>query len=162
MTDETRYTATDAPEPPAPTEQPSDGPRMGDAWRDVLSQIDALGESMGRWAHAAVNDPENRRHAEDIKIKLEAMSTRVGQALDDAAKSDVGRSVSEAATKVGAAATEAGTKVADEVAPHVANALSGLADVLGKAAEKVERKTGAAPPAPPAPSEGDSEPDGEA
>ena len=162
MTDESRYTIDDAPEPPAPDDasvpdastepaaEPPDDATVGapeqaareaagvkDAWRDVLAQLDTLGDSMSRWAKAAVNDPENRRHAAEIRSKIDAMSAKVTSTVDEATHTEVGRSVAEAADKTGKAIADAGGKVAQETAPAVASALTSLADFLGKAAERV-------------------------
>ena len=162
MTDESRYTIDDAPEPPGPEDasvpdvsaepaaEPTDDASEGapdeaargasgvkDAWRDVLTQLDTLGDSMSRWAKAAVNDPENRRHAAEIRSKIDAMSAKVTATVDEATHTEVGRSVAEAADKTGKAIADAGGKVAQETAPAVASALTALADFLGKAAQQV-------------------------
>jgi len=163
MTEESRYTIDDAPEPPVPEEEPSTGATEGadadtsaeaagesesagdagrgsgtrEAWSEVLTQLDALADSMGRWAKAAVNDPENRRHAAEIRAKLDAVGAKIGSAVDEASKSDIGRSVHEAADKTGQVVVDAGGKVAQEAAPAVASVLAGFADLVGKAAEKV-------------------------
>ncbi len=162
MSDESRYTIDDAPEPPAPEdasapdvsaepaaeaaggaspESPEETAReatgVKDAWRDVLTQLDTLGDSMSRWAKAAVNDPENRRHAAEIRSKIDAMSAKVTSTVDEATHTEVGRSVAEAADKTGRAIADAGGKVAQETAPAVASALTSLAEFLGKAAERV-------------------------
>jgi len=160
MTEENRYTIDDAPEPPVPDEDPAAehaeaaaqeapgpeptadptdesaaGPR--EAWAEVLTQIDALADSMGRWAKAAMNDPENRRHAAEIKAKLDTVGAKLSSAVDDATKTDIGRSVHEAADKTGQAVVDVSGKVAQEAAPAVAGVLTGFADLLGKAADKV-------------------------
>jgi hypothetical protein len=105
----------------------------------VVVQLDALGESVGAWTRAAINDPENRRHAAEIRAKLEAMTRRVASTVDDASKTEVGSAVVEGAEKTGQVIADASGKVADAATPHVVSALSGLAGVFGKAAEKVGR-----------------------
>ncbi len=159
MTEESHYTIDNAPEPPVPDEeqaQPSTDPGRVDAaeqpppaadpeggagpkeaWREVLTQIDALADSMTRWAKSAVDDPENRRHAAEIRERLEAVGTKIGSAVDEATQTDIGRSVGRAADKTGQAVLEVGGKVAQETGPAVATALTGLAGLLGKAAERV-------------------------
>lgn len=157
--DEIRYTIADAPEPPeddTPAPAAADiganedetaqathpdaaagQPTPGDAWREVMTQIDALGDSMSRWMKAAATDPENRRHAAEIKAKLEAVGEKIGEAMDDASRSDIGRSVQEAADKTGRAVVDVSGKVAAEAGPAVSSALTGLAGLLGKAADRV-------------------------
>jgi len=180
--DETHYTISDAPEPPepedaAPAAEPGGGttvevveepfaadeptgPGPKDAWREVLAQIDALGDSMTRWAKAAVNDPENRRHADEIKARLDSVGSKVASTFDEATKTDIGKSVQQAAETTGKAVVEAGGKVAAEAAPVVASALSGFAGMLGKAAERVSTAADKRTSAPePAPTETDPEPE---
>jgi len=143
--------------PEVPEEQPigNEGEatsRPGEAWREVLVQIDALGDAVGAWTRAAINDPENRRHAAEIRGKLEAIASRVAGTIDDASKTDVGSAVVDGAEKTGRAIVDTSEKLADAAAPHVASALSGLAGVFGLAAERVgkaaERPAPAAPPVP--------------
>jgi len=159
MTQDNHDPAPPAPEPPAA--DTAAAPRPGDAWRDVLVQIDALGEAVGEWTKATINDPDNRRQAAEIGAKLETVANKVATSFDEASKTEVGSAVVGTAEKTGRAVVDAGEKVAEAAAPHVASALSGLAGVLGKAAERVgraaERPSGAAgespePQAPDAPS----------
>jgi len=183
--DETHYTISDAPEPPENEEPaPAAGVESGttvevveepasadepaaagpkDAWRDVLAQIDALGDSMTRWAKAAVNDPENRRHADEIKAKFDSVGDKIAATFDDATKTEIGKSVQQAAETTGKAVVEAGGKVAAEAAPVVVSALSGFAGMLGKAAERVstaaDRRTSAPAAAPEEPAT--AEPEGD-
>lgn len=163
MTDESRFTTDDAPEIPVPEDvsvpdaaepvaQPAgdaaaDGPEavgqeasgVKDAWRDVITQLDVLGDSMSRWAKAAINDPENRRHAAEIRSKFDTMSAKITSAVDEATHTEVGRTVSEAADRTGRVIADAGGKVAQETVPAVASALGALAELVGKTAERVGR-----------------------
>ncbi len=112
----------------------------GDAWHDVMAQLDALGEAMGRWARAATHDPENRERAHELKQHMEKMASTVGGAVDEAISADVGQSLRDAATKTGEAFRAAGDRVADEVAPRVAGAFRVTAEKLHQAAERMEGK----------------------
>jgi len=154
MTQDNHDPAPPAPEPPASdTAAPS---RPGDAWRDVLVQIDALGDAVGAWTKATINDPDNRRQAAEIGAKLDTVAKKVATSFDEASKTEVGSTVVGTAEKTGRAVMDAGEKAAEAAAPHVASALSGLAGVLGKAAERVgraaERPSHAAEASPAAPS----------
>lgn len=172
MTDEdTRYGVGDVPEPPlyeegvgstqepkAVADEPS-SPGAGEAWREVIVQLDVLADSMGRWAKAAVNDPENRRHAEEIRAKLDSVGDRIAATVDDATKTDIGRTVQHAAEQTGRAVVEAGGKVAAEAAPVVASVLGGVAGFLGKAADRVSQAAEKPAATEPTESEEGSEPE---
>lgn len=140
MTEET--TATPPAEEPSdatsePTDQTTDS--HGEAWSDVLSQIDALGEAMGRWTRAAVNDPENRARAYEVKAHVEKMASSVSEAVDGAVETDIGQQIKDAAAKTGDALKAAGTRVGDEVAPRMASAFRVAAEKLHQVAERMER-----------------------
>lgn len=122
-----------------PSDETGADASTGEAWREVMVQIDALGDAVSAWAHKAVNDPENRRHAAEIRSKLDSVASRVAETVDRATKTEVGSTVAESAEKTGQAFVDAGEKVAEAAAPHVATALTGLAGMLGKAAERVGR-----------------------
>lgn len=164
MTDE--YTGQDQPQPPeVPGTAASPGtgqPPAADAWREVVAQADALSHAIGVWAKSAYNDPEFRRHADEIGSKLSEMGSRIGETMQDAADSDLGQKVSQTADKVGDALTEGADKVTKAAGPHVASAFASMSAALQKAAGSVEEavhkrdtrepgKTAGAAPAPPIP-----------
>ncbi|MBA4370982.1 MAG: hypothetical protein C0418_05315 [Coriobacteriaceae bacterium] len=132
-------------------------PGSGEAWREVLSQLDELGRAVATWAKAAVDDPENRRRAAELKERFDGVGRELGEAVDRAASSDVGQSFKEAAEKTGEAFKVAGERFSGQVAPKVAEALRRAADSMGDASERMrERAAGAEDtqtaetPAPPA------------
>lgn len=129
---------TPAEEPVA--EKPT--PPVTSAWSDVLEQLDALGDAIGRWTTAAVNDPDNRERAQELKEHVERMARKAGDAIDGASesagKSDVGQAFKDAAGKTGEAFKIAGTRFTEEVAPKMASAFRGAADKLHQAAERME------------------------
>jgi hypothetical protein len=134
MTDET----TGAAQPqsaPAPEATPS---ATGEAWKDVVSQADALAAAIASWARTAYQDPEYRRHADEIGAKLGEMGAKLGEGIQDVAESDFGHRVSETADKVGDALTEGAEKVTKAAGPHVASAFSSMSAALQKAASQVE------------------------
>jgi hypothetical protein len=144
------------PTQPAATFEAGEGPeadaRADAAWREMISQLDAFAQAAGRWARSAVDDPENRARATELKEHVEKTAKEIGDSIeggvDSAAKSDVGASFKDAATKTGEAFATAGKRVSEEAAPHMANAFHSAAEALRTAAEKMERS--APPPPPPA------------
>lgn len=148
MTEETTTTP--------PSEEPYDGTAEpsadtaqdhGEAWGDVLSQIDALGEAISRWTRAAVNDPENRARAHEVKDHVEQMANSVSDAVGDAVETDIGQQIKDAATKTGEAIKAASTRVGDEVAPRMASAFRVAAEKLHQAAERMEKPDASEPDA---------------
>lgn len=126
-------------------------PTAGDAWRDVLAQLDELGRAVADWAKAAVDDPDNRRRAAELKERLDGVGRELGEAADRAVGSDVGQSFKEAADKTGEAFKAAGERFSEEVAPKLADALKRAADSIGDAADRVrDRAAGAETPGTPA------------
>ncbi len=135
MTDDTNTTGTGADDQ---TAQPA--PESSSAWRDVVSELDALGDAIGRWLHAATNDPDNKRRAQELKERMGGIADTVASAVDSAADSEVGASFREAADKTGEAFKQAGERFSEEVAPRMASAFKGAAGKLREAAERMERK----------------------
>ena len=127
-------------------------PAAGDAWRDVLAQLDELGRAVANWAKAAVDDPENRRRAAELKERLDGVGRDLGEAADRAVGSEVGQSFKEAAEKTGEAFKVAGERFSEEVAPKLADALKRAADSMGDAADRMrDRAAGTETPEAPAP-----------
>ncbi len=148
MTDDTNATPVDAPQAPV-----SDG-----SWDEVVQHIKELGDSIGRWAITAVNDPEYRRHANELKGHLENIAGTVTDAVDDAAASELGQSVKSAASTAGGAIKDASQTVAREVSPSLAEAFRSAADGLRKAASKMDEHAAASPAPPAAPEPPDTDP----
>ncbi len=145
MTDEQ---TTPAEEPSADASGAADATAetgTADSWQDVVRQLDALGVAIGRWARAAVNDPDNRKHAEEFKGHMEKMADSVAGAIDNVSNTDVGQQFKEAANKTGEAFKTAGEKVSDEVAPRMVSAFRATAEKLHQAAERLEHPAEAAP-----------------
>lgn len=141
-----------APEP-APEVAPEQAAASGEAWREVVAQLNGLGEAIGRWASAAASDPSYREHAAEFKAGVEKMASSIGDAFDDATNSEVGQQFADAATKTGEAFKTAGERVSQEAAPRIASAFGKAAAGLQRAAERMERsdRTAAADAADPEP-----------
>lgn len=107
-------------------------------WEEVKSSLDELGEAMSRWANSVKDDPENRRHARDIKEQFESMGHDIGRALDSAADSEFVKGMGDAAGKAGEAFTDAAKTVGREVTPFVATAFRTAAEGIRVVADKIE------------------------
>jgi hypothetical protein len=115
----------DAGEAPQRNEAPEapEAPQRNDAWDDIERQLAEFGQRMADLVRSAIDDPETRRHAREVKVRLEDMAGRIGDAVDSAVSS---AEVSGARERVGEAAetvVSASRRAAGEAAPHVASAL---------------------------------------
>lgn len=145
MSDEINSAQTPVTEPAAePATTPSEAAA---AWRAVVAELDALGDAIGRWAKAAVNDPENKRRLDEFASRLDGFVDDVGTSVKGAADSEVGQSFKEAADKTGEAFKVAGDKISEEVGPKLAGAFKTMSDKLRGAAEKMEERQAAEPAA---------------
>jgi hypothetical protein len=143
MTDDTAVPVPDAvPEPPSQpeysaTDAPT-GPSAGEAWVDVVARLGDLGEAVSAWAKAAADNPDNRRHLDEVRAGVNDMAGKAEAAFAQVASSDIGQQVKAGATEAGEAIGDAAQKASAAAAPHVASAFAGLADVFGRAATKVD------------------------
>jgi DNA anti-recombination protein RmuC len=110
------------------------------AWRDVVAELDALGEAVGRWVKAAVSDEENKRRAAELTAAFERLAAQVGETVRSAADSEVGQSFKEAADKTGEAFKKAGEKLSEEAGPKLASAFRTLSEKLRSSAERIEER----------------------
>lgn len=81
MTDDHAEPTPDAPMP-EPEAPPAPEP---DPWRDVVDGFETLATAIGRWAKSVVDDPENRRRAQQLKERLGDVARDFGEAADKAA-----------------------------------------------------------------------------
>jgi uncharacterized protein YukE len=116
----------------------SAGPESGELWRDVVTQLDALSEAIGAWTKAAVTDPKNRERVQELKDRVSALMGQAGEAAGNAADSDIGQNLKEAADKAGDALKGAGERFSEEVAPRMADAFQNAAEKLREATDKIE------------------------
>jgi predicted transcriptional regulator len=112
------------------------------AWQEVAAGLDALGDAIARWAKAAVNDPDNRRRADELASRLDGFMSEAASTVKGAADSELGQSFREAADKTGEALRQAGEKVTDELGPRLSGAFKSAAERLGHVAERMEERAG--------------------
>lgn len=151
MSDETSQMPGAVPGEPAPP--PADTSAASAAWSDVVAELDALGDAIGRWVKAAVSDEENKRRASELKTAFEKLAGDVSDTVKDAADSEVGQSFKEAADKTGDAFKKAGEKISEEAGPKIAGAFRSLSDKLKESAQKMEARTEGTPEAGEGPAE---------
>jgi arylsulfatase A-like enzyme len=91
---------------------------------------------------AAVDDPENRKRAGELRDGLLSLADAVGTALDDAGESPHGQRVKEEFSKVARTVADASRKAADDVRPHLIGAAKSASERLREAAADLERRAG--------------------
>ena len=145
MTDDPAATPTPDPEPqPAADPEPPQaeagpaGPSTSEAWSDVVARMTDLSAAVAAWARAAADNPENRRHLDEVRNGVNDMARQADAAFAHVTSTEFGQQVKSGAEEAGAAIGDAAQKVGDAAAPHVATAFAGLAGVFGRAAQKVE------------------------
>jgi hypothetical protein len=106
-------------------------------WSDIGRQLEDLGSSVAAYIKATMDDPETKRHAAEVRAQLETAAKSVADAMAEAGRSEAGQKVYNAATTVAGAAVATGQKVADEVRPHLADALRKANEAVKAAAESM-------------------------
>lgn len=137
MTDDPNVTPEPEPAEVPPSAEPT-GPNAGEAWSEVVARMGELSEAVAAWARAAADNPENRRHAEDVKAGITEIASKAESAFSRATSTEFGQQVVSGAEEAGQAIGDTAKRVSEAAAPHVASAFAGLADVFGRAAHKVE------------------------
>ncbi len=134
-----------------------------------------LSTAVAAWARAAADNPENRRHLDEVRNGVNDMAKQADAAFAHVTSTEFGQQVKSGAEEAGAAIGDAAQKVSDAAAPHVATAFAGTrrrvrtrgaegrgggsapegADCRGRGAVQLHRRPrgrpAAEPPAPPAP-----------
>ena len=113
------------------------GPTAGEAWEQVVRKLSELSDAISVWAKAAADTPENRRHVDDVRAGVNDMARQANEAFASVSGSDFGRQFAQGADQMGTAIGETASEFGAAAAPHVATAFAGLADVFGRAAQKV-------------------------
>lgn len=121
----------------APVSEAAGGPNANEAWGDVLSAMSALGDAMSVWAKAAVNEPGNKQHLDDLRSGVNEMARQADAAISKVGETEFGRQVAQGASQAGEALGAVASELGQAAAPHVATAFASLAEVFGMAAERV-------------------------
>ena len=110
----------------------------GDPWKEVGRQFQALGQSLAAAFQAAWKNEEVRQQAHEMKAGVESLAQEVGQAVKETANApQVHQARSEAARAAGSL-RDAGEQTAQEVRPHLINALQQVNMELQKFIRRLE------------------------
>ncbi len=108
-----------------------------DAWKEVGSRLEKLGESLASTVEAAWKDEQVRDQAQEMKSGLESLVKQVGAAIKQTAESD---RVQHAAQDTGKSLREAGEQTVQELRPHLLDALQQLDQELQKLINGIESR----------------------
>lgn len=136
-------TATAPPPPPmpeGPEATPAEPSGSEQAWKDVVSSLDDLGAAVTAWARSMTDTPQNRKRVTQLKEGIDSVGAQIGDVVETATKSDVGRELGSAAVAAGGLLIDTARRVGDEVGPHLAGAFKSAAEGLRQAAEQMERR----------------------
>lgn len=111
-----------------------------DAWQEVGSQFQQLGDSLAAAVRTAWNDEENRRKIGEMKAGLEAMVKEVGNAIEDTANTPEGQRVKQGMHRTAENLVSAGEQTVQEIRPHLLNALQQLNNELDKLVNRMEQR----------------------
>lgn len=116
-------------------------------WSDIGRQLEELGSSVASYVKATMDDPETKRHAAKVREQLDTAAKAVGDAMAEARRSEAGQIAYNAASSAASAAVVTGQKVAEEMRPHLADALRKANEAVRAAAESMtSRGDGTAAP----------------
>jgi hypothetical protein len=134
MSDEPTASSASSGTTPEPEHEPA-STSSADAWEEVLGAMRELGDAVSSWAQTAAQDPETRRHLDELRSGVSDMAREADEAFTSLSNSDFGKSVSQGASQAGEAIGNAAMEFGQAAAPHVAAAFAGLAEVFGQAAQ---------------------------
>jgi hypothetical protein len=119
-----------------------------EAWREVGSQFQTLGDSLAQAFRTAWGSEENRRHVQNMKDGLEAMVDKVGQAISEASASPEAKRFRGEAEKAAESLRAAGEQTWQDARPHLLSALSQVNAELQKMIGRMEAEEPAPEAAP--------------
>ncbi len=111
-----------------------------DPWKEVGRQFQQMGDSLAAAVRTAWNDEENRRRVNEMKAGLESMVKQVGDAIQDTANTPEGQRVRENMHRTADKLVNAGEQTAQEIRPHLINALQQLNNELQKMVNRMEER----------------------
>jgi hypothetical protein len=134
------------PEEPKKEETPRSA---NEGWDEVGRQFAELGNSIAKAFQTAWTKEENRQRAEQLKNGIEAMASEVNRAIKENWSSPEAERMRGDMRRAAETVRTAGEQTAQEVRPHLVNALRQLNDELQRLISHMEKEKPAPPPPPP-------------
>lgn len=130
--DRNRADEQDATQPSSPDE----------AWREVGTQFEALGESLSRAFRAAWQSEDTRRQVRSVQDGLERMVAKVDTAVREASDAEHRQTVRKEAEKTADSVRRAGERTWHDVRPQLLSALRTVNAELEKMIDRMEPHEG--------------------
>ena len=103
--------------------QDQDQPKASDAWSEVGRQVQTLGETLAAAFKATIQDEQVQQHLDRVQSDLNAAGEQISQKAKEASDSMKNMNVDEETRKIGEEVQATGRDLADEIQPHLINAL---------------------------------------
>lgn len=110
---------------------------VGESWKEVGHQFEALGLSLAQAFRSAWSNIETKTEAQQVKDSLETMVREVGAAIEDTAKAPEGQKVKEDAKRTAETLRTAGAKTYNGARPQIISALQKANEELKKLLDKL-------------------------
>ena len=111
-----------------------------EAWREVGTRLEALGESLGRAIRVVWESEDTQQHLESMQDGLQRMADEIDRAIKEASESAEGKKIREEAERAAESARAAGEQTWQETRPHVLSAMIRISAELERVIERLERK----------------------
>ncbi|MBN1878332.1 MAG: hypothetical protein JXA33_29210 [Anaerolineae bacterium] len=108
-----------------------------EAWKQVGTQFQALGENIAAAFRSAWEDEKTQQYLHEMEKGLTSMAQAFGQAVDEAAQSPEAQKFRAEAQKAAQSARDAGAKAAEDARPHIISALETVSAELQKLIDKL-------------------------
>jgi adenylate cyclase len=115
-------------------------PSLGDAWREVGSQFQALGESLAAAFRASWEDEETRQHLHGMQDGLQAMANEINQALKEGTTSPEAQKARSEVEKAAQSIRSAGQQTLQEARPQLLSTLRQVNQELQKMINRLEQR----------------------
>ncbi len=111
-----------------------------EAWGEVGTQFEALGESLSQALRAGWESEETQRHVRSMQEGLERMVKRIDRAVKEAGESERAQRVRQEAERAADSLRDAGEKTWEDMRPQVISGLRRVNAELRRLIDSLERR----------------------
>ncbi len=119
--------------------------QTGGTWDEVGRQFQVLGETLATAFRTSLDNEENRKRMEAMRVSLEAMVRDVDGAIHDAASSPSGQQAREEMRRAADTLRDTSQQTAQDVRPHLLAALQQVNEELRKLVSYMDNTAGKPP-----------------
>lgn len=111
-----------------------------EGWKEVATQLQALGGALASALKTAWTSEENKRHLRQVRSAIEAMVGELGAAIKETATSPQAQQLKEEAEKTLETVKTAGEKTVQEITPKLASTLAAANEELRKVIARMKKE----------------------